>query len=102
MSERPWRREDGDGEGATVALVLTLHVQPGAKRTEVAGRHGDALKVRLAAPPVEGKANAELMRFLAEAFAVPRRAIVLIRGETARDKVVRVIAPAKRPDNDWP
>ena len=99
MSERPWLREDG--AGATLALVLSLHVQPGAKRTEVAGRHGDALKVRLAAPPVEGKANAELTRFLADAFAVPRGAVVLLRGETARDKVVRVIAPVKRPDRGW-
>jgi len=95
-SVRGWRREDG------VALVLTLHVQPGAKRTEVAGVHGDALKVRLAAPPVDGKANAELLRFLADAFGVPLRQVALVRGETSRQKVVRIESPSKRPDREWP
>jgi uncharacterized protein (TIGR00251 family) len=90
-----WRRMDGD------ALVLTLHVQPGASRTEVAGLHGDALRIRLAAPPVDGKANAELLRFLADAFAVPRRQVSLLRGETSRQKVVRVEAPMQRPDTSW-
>jgi len=90
-----WRREDG------TALVLTLHVQPGAKRTAVDGTHGDALKVRLAAPPVDGKANAELMRFMADAFGVPLRNVGLVRGETSRQKVVRVDAPTRRPDRDW-
>ena len=86
---------DGD------ALLLTLHVQPGASRTEVAGLHGDALRIRLAAPPVDGKANAELVRFLAEAFGVPRRQVTLVRGDTSRLKVVRIDAPARRPDADW-
>jgi len=79
-----------------------LHVQPGAKRTEVAGVHGDALKVRLAAPPVDGKANAELLRFLADAFGVPLRQVALVRGETSRQKVVRIESPSKRPDREWP
>jgi len=95
MADVPWRR-DGDG-----ALVLTLHVQPGAKRTEVAGAHGAALKIRLAAPPVEGKANAALLRFLAEAFGVPARAVVLVRGGTSRHKVVRIEGPTQRPDRHW-
>jgi uncharacterized protein len=90
-----WRREHGD------ALILALHVQPGAKRTAVDGTHGDALKVRLAAPPVDGKANAELLRFLADAFDVPLRNVVLVRGETSRQKVVRVEGPVRRPDRDW-
>ncbi len=90
-----WRREDGD------TLVLALHVQPGAARTAIAGTHGDALKVRLAAPPVDGKANAELVRFLAEAFDVPQRQVTLVRGESARRKTVRVVAPRRRPDRDW-
>jgi uncharacterized protein (TIGR00251 family) len=94
-----WRREEVvDGEPA---IVLTLHVQPGAKRTEVAGTHGDALKVRLAAPPVDGKANAELLRFLADAFRVPLRHATLVRGETSRQKVVRIARPAARPDAGW-
>lgn len=90
-----WRREVGD------AIELALHVQPGAKRTEVAGQHGTALKLRLAAPPVEGKANAALLRFLADAFDVPLRAVTLVRGETSREKTMRIEAPRRRPDHDW-
>lgn len=88
-----WLREEDGG-----ALVLTLHVQPGARRTEAAGVHGNALKIRLTAPAVDGKANAALLRFIADAFAVPLRNVGLIRGETARDKVVRVEAPARLPE----
>jgi uncharacterized protein (TIGR00251 family) len=91
----PWRREHGG------ALVLALHVQPGAKRTEIAGLHGDALKIRLAAPPLEGKANAELLRFLAVAFGVPLARVVLVRGETSRRKTVRIDQPVLRPDVGW-
>jgi hypothetical protein len=91
-----WRREEGG------ALVLALHVQPGAARTAVAGVHGDALKIRLAAPPVDGKANAELLRFLARAFGVALRDVELVRGTTARAKLVRISAPTLRPDRDWP
>jgi uncharacterized protein len=78
-------------------VVLSLHVQPGAKRSEFAGTHGESLKLKLAAPAVEGKANAELIRFLAVQFGVPQRSVVIVRGETSREKVVRVIAPTKRP-----
>ena len=95
MSADPWRREDG------AALVLDLHIQPGAARTEVAGRHGDALKVRIAAPPVDGKANAALLRFVADAFGVPLACVTLVRGETTRRKTVRIEAPRRRPDLDW-
>jgi uncharacterized protein len=91
-----WRREEAG------ALVLALHVQPGAARTAIAGVHGDALKIRLAAPPVDGKANAELRRFLAQAFGVALRDVELLRGATARAKLVRISAPALRPDRGWP
>jgi uncharacterized protein len=67
-----------------------VHVQPRAKRSEVAGRHGDALKVRLAAPPVDGAANEELVRFLAETLGVPRRAVRIVGGLTARRKTVEI------------
>jgi len=99
MAGAPWRREEG--EGACPALVLTLHVQPGARRTEIAGTHGEALRVRLAAPPVEGKANAALLRHLASVFDVPLSAVTLVRGQTSRQKTVRIVAPRKRPDRDW-
>jgi uncharacterized protein (TIGR00251 family) len=91
----PWRRIDGD------ALVLSLHVQPGAAHTVVAGLHGAALKIRLAAPPVDGRANDALQRFLADAFDVPLRAVTLLRGASSRQKLVRIVGPRKRPDLDW-
>jgi uncharacterized protein (TIGR00251 family) len=90
-----WLQDDG------VDLVLTIHAQPGAKRTEVAGLHGDALKIRLAAPPVDGKANAELVRWLAASFGVPQRNVTVERGEASRQKTVRVVRPALRPDREW-
>jgi hypothetical protein len=72
--------------------TLTLHVQPGAKRTEVAGLHGDALKIRLSADPVDGKANAELIRFVADRLGVAKSAVSLKSGQTSRRKVLEVIA----------
>ena len=71
-------------------IRLTLHVQPGARKSEVAGEHGDALKIRLAAPPVEGKANAALLLWLAECLQVPRKAVSLLSGERNRHKIVAV------------
>ncbi|MCC7325581.1 MAG: YggU family protein [Burkholderiales bacterium] len=95
MSDEHWRREDAG------TLILTLHVQPGAARTEVAGMHGDALKIRLAAPPVEGRANDALRRYLADAFGVAWRDVIIERGETSRRKIVRIVSPRRRPDLDW-
>lgn len=67
-----------------------LHVVPRARVTVVAGRHGDALKIRLAAPPVDGAANDELIRFLAERLSVPRSAVTITAGHTSRRKTVKV------------
>jgi uncharacterized protein (TIGR00251 family) len=92
----PWRREEADG-----SITLEVHVQPGAKKSEVAGVHGDALKIRIAAPPVEGKANAALIEFLAEVFGVAKRNVTIIRGETGRRKTLRVEAPRRRADLGW-
>lgn len=92
----PWRRVGADG-----SITLQVHAQPGARKTEVAGVHGDCLKIRLAAPAVEGKANAELRRFLADAFGVPLKNVALVRGETGRRKTLRIASPAARPDRDW-
>lgn len=80
-----WCRAAADGR-----LTLTLHIQPGAKKTELAGLHGDALKIRLAAPPVDGKANEALLRFVAETLAVPKAAVCLKSGQTSRRKVLEV------------
>ncbi|HEV8097080.1 MAG TPA: DUF167 domain-containing protein [Burkholderiales bacterium] len=92
----PWRRVGADG-----SVTLAIHAQPGAKKTDVAGVHGAALKIRLAAPAVEGKANAELRRFLADAFGVPLKNVALVRGETGRRKTLRIAFPAAQPDRDW-
>jgi uncharacterized protein len=71
--------------------TLTLHIQPGAKKTEVVGMHGDALKIRLAAPPVDGKANAALIAFVAERLGLAKSAVSLKSGQTSRRKVLEVI-----------
>ena len=81
-----WLREGG---GRT---ILTLHIQPGAKKTEVTGLYGDALKIRLAAPPVDGKANAALIAFVADRLGLAKSAVRLKSGQTSRHKVLEVIA----------
>ncbi|HXF94789.1 MAG TPA: DUF167 domain-containing protein [Gemmatimonadales bacterium] len=70
--------------------VAAVHVVPRARRTEIAGTYGDAIKIRVAAPPVAGRANAELVRFLAGRLGVPRNAVRITGGERGRRKVVRV------------
>jgi len=95
-----WRRDAADG-----SLTLQIRAQPGAKTTLVIGVYGDGgqarLKIALAAPPVQGKANAVLRAFLAEAFGVAQRNVTLLRGESGRKKLVRIEAPTRRPDSDW-
>jgi uncharacterized protein (TIGR00251 family) len=71
-------------------VTLRLHIQPGAKKTEVVGLHGDALKIRLAAPPVDGKANACLIAFLSDQLGVAKASISLVSGDTSRAKRVRL------------
>ena len=75
--------------------TLTLHIQPGAKTSEVAGPHGDALKIRLAAPPVDGKANAALVEFVANRLCLPKSAVTLKSGQTSRRKVLEVCGAAE-------
>ncbi len=88
-----WYRRNSGG------ITLALHIQPGAKRTEVAGLHGDALKIRIAAAPVEGAANAALLDFLKTAFAVPAGCITLKHGAHGRRKVVEVAGAAIDPES---
>ncbi len=80
-----WFRVAADG-----SITLTLHIQPGAKKTEIAGRHGEALKIRLAAPPVDGKANEALIKFVAQTLGLPKAAVRLKSGQTSRQKVLAV------------
>lgn len=69
---------------------LRLRVSPGAARTELAGRHGDAWKVRVSAAPERGRANDAVVRLLAAELHVPRRSLEVVSGHTARDKVVEL------------
>ena len=74
----------------TTPARLLVWVQPRASRTEVAGMRGDAVKIRLAAPPVDGAANEELVRFLAEMLGVARSAVSIAAGQTSRLKTIEV------------
>jgi uncharacterized protein (TIGR00251 family) len=85
-----WLRVAADGR-----ITLTLHIQPGAKKTEFAGLHGDALKIRLAAPPVDGKANEALIKFVAETLKLPKSAVNLKSGHTSRRKVLEVCGSSR-------
>jgi len=67
---------------------LKVRVSPGSRRPGIAGRHGDAWKVRVAAPPEDGKANEAVLRLLAETLDVPRSSVTLVSGQTSRDKIV--------------
>jgi hypothetical protein len=82
-------------EGAT--LVLRLRVQPRAARDGFVGPHGDRLKVRIAAPPVDGKANAQLCGFLAAACGVATSQVSVDAGGSGRDKTVRIAQPRQLP-----
>src|SRR5215471_8980453 len=70
--------------------ILRVHVVPNAKIDGVVGEHGGAIKIKLRAPAVEGKANTALIRFLAHQLKLPRHSIVLERGHRSRDKLIRI------------
>jgi uncharacterized protein (TIGR00251 family) len=82
--------EPAPGDG--IALILELHVQPGASRTEFAGMHGARVKVRLAARAVDGKANEALIEFLAAHYSVPKRNVRIVGGLKSRRKRVEIDA----------
>ena len=88
-----WYRREGD------SVTLSLHIQPGAKRSEVSGLHGEALKIRLAAPPIEGRANEALLRFIADSFEIPLRQVELLRGNQSRHKMVKVTGSKVEPES---
>lgn len=71
-------------------LTLNLHVQPGARRSEIVGLHGSALKIKIAAPAVDNKANAALTEFLSETLGIPKSAVAISRGAAGRRKVVEI------------
>jgi len=91
-----WCRREGSD------LVLQILLQPRASRTELVGIAGDSLKIRIAAPPVDGEANDNLIAFLGRAFGVPRSAVHLEFGVSGRRKRVRVHSPRRYPPGfDW-
>jgi hypothetical protein len=76
-----WYRHSADG-----TLSLLVHAQPGAKRTQVAGLHGEALRIRVAAPALENRANETLAAYIAKRLGVARGAVTLASGERSRAK----------------
>ena len=78
-----WLREDGDG------ILIFVHLQPGARRTALCGEHGGRLKIAVAAPPLDGRANDALTVWLADQLDLPRRQVRLVAGQHSRDKTLR-------------
>jgi uncharacterized protein (TIGR00251 family) len=76
-----WQRRNSDG-----SVSLFVHAQPGAKRTQVAGLHGDALKIRVAAPALENRANEALIEFIAAELGIAAHAVTLVSGARSRAK----------------
>ncbi len=77
-------RESGEG------VTFAVKVHPRAKKNAITGEMGDALKIALTAPPVEGRANAAVVEFLAEVLRVPRASVTIAAGQSSRNKVIRV------------
>jgi len=78
-------------------LVLRLYIQPKASRDSIIGLHGDELKVAITAPPVDGQANAHLVKYLAKQFRVAKSQVVIEKGELGRHKQVKIIEPQQIP-----
>jgi len=95
-----WHRFDPDRN----VLCIRVHVQPNAGSTQIAGKHGESLKVRVAAPAVEGQANALLIEFLRKIMKVPASRVTIKQGARGRAKTVEILAPgetALRLIEDW-
>lgn len=90
MAVPAWLLVSGD------TVIVTIHAQPGARSPGIAGEHGDALKIRVKAPPVDGKANHALAEFLARTLAIPASQVSLLSGDSSRRKRFRLegISPA--------
>lgn len=79
-------------------LLLACHLQPKASKDEFAGLHGERLKIRISAPPIDGRANAQLLAFIAKAFGVAKSQVSLDSGDSSRQKRVRIQAPRQLPE----
>jgi uncharacterized protein len=84
-----------DGED----LILHCHLQPKSSRDEIVGVYGDRLKLRISAAPVDGKANAQLIKFLSKAFAAAKTDITILQGEQGRKKTIKIHNPSKLPQS---
>ncbi|MCA1921201.1 DUF167 family protein YggU [Buttiauxella noackiae] len=78
-------------------LVLRLYIQPKASRDSIIGLHGDELKVAITAPPIDGKANAHLVKYLAKLFRVAKSQVLVEKGELGRHKQIKIINPQQIP-----
>ncbi len=78
-------------------LYLKVQAQPRASRDAIVGEHGGRLKIRITAPPVDGKANAHLIKFLAKTFGVPQKQVCLLSGESCKEKRFVIQSPSKLP-----
>jgi len=88
-----WYQWQGD------RLLLSVRLQPRASCDEIVGPHGsESLKIRITAPPVDGKANQHLIKYLAKAFGVAKGQVTLLSGTTGRDKRLAIESPSKLPD----
>lgn len=88
----PWYHWKGED------LVLAIHLQPGSARDTLAGIHGERLKIKVTAAPIDGRANDHLIRYLAGVFDVPRSRVDLLAGHNSRSKRVRIRRPVRFPD----
>jgi uncharacterized protein (TIGR00251 family) len=88
-----WYRRSADR-----VLSISVHAQPGAKRTEVTGLHGGSLKIRIAAPALEDRANDALIEFVAENLGVAKRDVTLVSGDRSREKRIEVRGAAVQPE----
>jgi len=84
VAEAAWARRGADG------WTLAVHVQPGARRSAVAGLHGERLKIRIAAPALDGRANDALVAFVAASLGVAKRSVRVASGERSRDKLLAI------------
>ncbi|KAB0302706.1 YggU family protein [Vibrio fortis] len=90
MSVAVWREEDD--------ILLRLYIQPKASRDKIIGLHGEELKIAITAPPVDGKANAHLTKYLSKQFKVAKGLVKIEKGELGRHKQVRICSPNQIPN----
>jgi uncharacterized protein len=80
------------------SLLLNVYIQPGASKDGYAGIYNNCIKLRIKAPPVDGKANKELLRFLGKTFGVPQSSVRLVQGEGSRHKKIEILNPTVLPE----